>query len=174
MTIANPRAKNGPTKKIISEACHPSSAPIMAQWPAPALRWASSTLRHHVTVGRRLLWGGLNYEELRKLGRERDAGAATDAGRAWLGRLGTMLLMLWVLTLIGLGAGVLSGLGTLQFAHLEAFTRYDRQQRIEIVNGRTITRISYERILRRPSSNPASAARQRTAQRVLLGVLIAG
>ena len=47
-----------------------------------ALRWAASTLRHHVTVGRRLLWGGLNYEELRKLGRERNAAADTHQDTA--------------------------------------------------------------------------------------------
>ena len=101
------------------------------------------------------------------------AGAATDAGRVWLGRLGTLLLMLWVVILISLAGGVLGGLGTLQFAHLEAFSRYERQDRVETVDGQAITRRVYERTLRRPSSNPAYEARQRTERRVLLGVLIA-
>ena len=101
------------------------------------------------------------------------AGATTDAGRVWLGRLGTMLLLLWVVTLISLGVGVLGGLGALQFAHLEAFSYYERQERIETVNGRTITRRVSERTLRRLSWSPAYVARQRREQRVFLGVLIA-
>ncbi len=101
------------------------------------------------------------------------AGAATDAGRVWLGRLGTMLLMLWIVFLISLAASALGGLGTLQFAHLEAFTRYESRKHVETVAGRTITRRVSERTLRRPSSNPAYAARRRAELRVLVAVLIA-
>jgi len=78
------------------------------------------------------------------------AGVATDAGRAWWGRFGTLLLLFWVLILLSCAANALVGMGVLQYIHLEEFTRYERVEWQERVDGEIVRRSQHRRVLRRP------------------------
>jgi amino acid transporter len=55
-------------------------------------------------------------------GRYQPAGAASNAGRVWLGRLATITLAVWILVVTAFVVGSTFGLGGLQVAHVEIFS----------------------------------------------------
>jgi len=57
-------------------------------------------------------------------GRLQSARDSTTAGRLWLGRLGTLLLFVWIIVVLGAGFGLAAAQVGLTFVPLEEFSRY--------------------------------------------------